>query len=68
MMIFCGPKDTPEAPELGQEVDEEATSSLGAPYPPGSALRACGPVRHPLDVRPAPKITINTQTPKKNPR
>ena len=29
-VIFYGPKETPEAPELGQEVTEEVTS-LGAP-------------------------------------
>ena len=30
-VIFYGPKETPEAPELGQEVTEEATSQEGAP-------------------------------------
>ena len=33
----------------------------------GRAHRACGPLGHPLDVRPTPKIPINTQNPIKNP-
>ena len=33
MVIFYGPKETPEALELGQEVIEEATN-LGARPPP----------------------------------
>ena len=65
-MIFYGPKETPEAPKMGQEVDKEATSPLGAPFPPGRVLQACGPLGHPLDVRPMLIILINTQTSEKN--
>ena len=59
-VIFYGPKETPEVPELGQEVSEEATS-LGARLP------TCGPLGHPLDVRLTPKIHRNTKNPRKNP-
>ena len=67
-MIFYGPKETPEAPELGQEVTEVATSRQGAPWGVGRAPAACGHLKHPLDVRLTAKILINTQTSKKNPR
>ena len=48
MVIFYGPKETPEAQELGQEVTEEATSLLAAPYPQGASSRLVGPSGTPL--------------------
>ena len=67
MLIFYGPKEIPEAPELGQEVIEEATS-LGAHPPTRGHPLAYGPLGHPPDLFLMPKILINTKTPEKNPR
>jgi hypothetical protein len=66
-VIFCGPKETPEAPELDQKSPEESPGQ-GRTLPPGHALRACGPLRYLLDLFPTPKILINIETSKKNPR
>ena len=36
--------------------------------PPRARPLDCGPLRNPLDVRPTPKIPINTKTPRNKPR
>ena len=65
-VFFYGPKETPEAPELGQEVTEKATILGGAP--PRALPLACRRLEHSLDVIPMPNFLINTETSKKKPR
>ena len=64
-MIFYGPKEDPGVKELGQKSPEPTTRVQGAPIPregaPPSTL-----TRGPLDVKPTPKIPINTETPERN--
>ena len=61
MVIFYGPKETPEAQELGQKSPEATTRVEGVPL-------ACRCLMDPLDVRLTPKIPINPQTSENKPR
>ena len=68
MVIFYGPKETPEASRKDQKPHKEATSLGGAPSTLGRAEQACRSLVGPLDVKPMPNIPINRETPQKKPR
>ena len=63
-MIFYGPKEDPRVKELGQKSLGPSTRVEGAPYPPGRAPYLVDDLETPPDVRPMPKIPINTETPR----
>ena len=67
-VIFYGPEEAPEAKELDQKSHEASTRVEGAPYPPGGALRSCGLLVDPPDVKPTPKILINRENLRKKPK
>ena len=67
MEIFYGPEEAPEVKELGQKSPKSSTRVERVPYPLGVPLPR-GWLRDPLDVKPTPKIPINTETPEKKPR
>ena len=58
---FYGPKEDPGVKELGQE-SPEAPVRVGACPPPRRVGLPRGRLGHLLDVRPTPKIPINTET------
>ena len=62
LMIFYGPKEASGVKELGQKSPEPSTRVEGAPPYLVDDLET------PPNVRPTPKIPINTETPKKKPR
>ena len=51
---------------LGQKSPGPSKRVGGAPYPPGRVPLSRGRLGDPPDVRPTPKIPINTETPRKN--
>ena len=65
---FYGPKEAPGVKELGQKNLEPSTRVEGAPYPPGRTPYLVDHSETPPDMRPTPKILINTETPEKKPR
>ena len=67
-MILYGPKEAPGVKELGQKNPEPSTRVEGAPYPPGRTPYLVDHSETPPDVRPTPKILINTKPPRKKPR
>ena len=66
MVIFYGPKETPEAQELGQEVGEEATSPLGA-LPPREGAPGLWAPRAPPWRETDAKNSYKCQNPRKEP-
>ena len=66
-MIFYGPKEDPGVKELGQKSRGSSTRVGGTPTP-GHVGLPRGRLGHLLDVRPTPKIPINTDTPENKPR
>ena len=60
LMIFDRPKEAPGVKELGQKSLELSTRVGGAPYPPGLAALSRGRLGDPPNMRPMPKIPINT--------
>ena len=65
LMIFYGPKEAPGVKELDQKSPEPSTRVEGMPYPPGRVPLSRGRFGDPPDVRPTPKIPINTETSRK---
>ena len=65
LWIFYGPKEAPRVKELGQNSLRLSTRVGGAPYPPGHGPLSRGRFGDPPDVKPTPKIPINTETSRK---
>ena len=61
LRIFYGPKEDHGASELGQKSPELPTR-VGARPPPGRVGLPRGQLGHLLEMRPTPKIPINTET------
>ena len=68
LLIFYGPKEAPGAKELGQKSHGLSTRVVAAPTPLGMGPYLVDDLETPPDVKPTPKIPINTETPRKRPR
>ena len=62
LLIFYGSKEDPGVKELGQESPGVSTRVGARSPPPRRVGLPRGRLGHPLDVRPTPKIPINTET------
>ena len=64
---FYGPKEAPRVKELDQKSPGLSMRVGGTPYPLGMGpyLVDDSKTPHPPDVKPTPKIPINTETPQK---
>ena len=68
LTIFYGPKEDPGVKELGQKSSKPSMRVEGEPYPPGRAPCLVDDSETAPDVRPTPKIPINTETSRNKPR
>ena len=65
---FLWTKRSPRSKRVGPEESRAVHEGGGAPYPPRRVPLSPGRLGDPPDVRPMPKIPINTETPRKQPR